>query len=110
MAGVTHPIFLAFLFVGSINSLALPQPRDGNPRFTKITVTNGGQWGSWYTLEFCPDNSKAVGFELKVEREQDRGDDTALNGVRLYCVDTDTDPFHVTGTITSVEGGYAGVI
>ncbi|XP_043938404.1 vitelline membrane outer layer protein 1 homolog [Protopterus annectens] len=52
-----------------------------------ITVLNGCPWGSWGWTSYCPVNSKAHGFSLKIEGRQGRGDDTAMNGIRLYCTD-----------------------
>lgn len=59
----------------------------GYPRqVTKVlSVSNGGPWGAWHPAKFCPSNSYAVGFNLKVERPIGKGDDTALNAIKLKC-------------------------
>ena len=45
-------------------------------------VTN---FGDWYNMEYCPADMYAVGIQVKIEEEQQRGDDTALNGIALFC-------------------------
>ena len=58
------------------------------PAEITIDVSNGGPWGKWGPIQMCPGNMRAVGFTTKVEKNQGWGDDTALNGIRLYCRET----------------------
>jgi hypothetical protein len=53
-----------------------------------VTEANlsSGYWGTWETCPSqCPDGSYAYGITVRSEPTQGSGDDTALNGVRLYC-------------------------
>ncbi|XP_013888545.1 vitelline membrane outer layer protein 1 homolog [Austrofundulus limnaeus] len=50
-----------------------------------MTVTNGERFGTWTWPEMCPDQFFAVGFSVRVETNQYGADDTALNGIRLFC-------------------------
>jgi hypothetical protein len=50
-----------------------------------LTPITAIYWGEWGKVEYCPEGEKATGFSLKTEREQGRGDDTALNAIALIC-------------------------
>ncbi|XP_041650069.1 vitelline membrane outer layer protein 1 homolog [Cheilinus undulatus] len=71
-----------------------------------LSVTNGGQWGDWYNVEMCPENYYAIGFSLRVEGGQGDGDDTALNGIRLYCAAENRHGF--VHTVESNSGFWGG--
>ena len=60
---------------------------------TMITATF---WGDWGPKEHCPKGLRTIGFQLKTERPQGEGDDTALNAIALKC--------SVGGWIHSTEG------
>ena len=49
------------------------------------TTVKAQSLGDWGKVEYCPEGEKATGFSLKTEREQGRGDDTALNAIALLC-------------------------
>ncbi|XP_068130020.1 vitelline membrane outer layer protein 1 homolog [Hyperolius riggenbachi] len=69
-----------------------------------ILVENGGPWGGWGGTQSCPEGTSARGFSLLVESPQGRGDDTALNAIKLYCAE----PYSTTvkATVTSSAGGW----
>ncbi|XP_017288831.1 vitelline membrane outer layer protein 1 homolog [Kryptolebias marmoratus] len=52
---------------------------------SELTVNNGEKFGNWTWPEMCPDQFYAVGFSVRVETNQYGADDTALNGIRLFC-------------------------
>ncbi|KAI4887795.1 hypothetical protein NFI96_024753 [Prochilodus magdalenae] len=64
-----------------------PEEIIGRPHSSVLNISNGGPWGTWGRKEMCPERSYAAGFSLKVEYPLS-GDDSALNGILLYCVNT----------------------
>ncbi|KAK7143012.1 hypothetical protein R3I93_014235 [Phoxinus phoxinus] len=75
---------------------------------SQLTVPNGGTWGLWGGESMCPAGTYAAGFSLKVEPYGFFDDDTALNGIRLDCVDRskDSSNLHVYASIESDVGGW----
>ncbi|XP_061485713.1 vitelline membrane outer layer protein 1-like [Rhineura floridana] len=74
-----------------------PEARDHD---SIIAVQNGAPWGLWGKKEYCA-LGFATGFALKVEPYQGggtKGDDTSLNGIRLFCSDD--------SYISSAVGGW----
>ncbi|XP_035263991.1 vitelline membrane outer layer protein 1 homolog [Anguilla anguilla] len=82
---------LSIINRGSCNTEAKPFVEKASTRFSGrnyqslLTVLNGEEFGNWTWPEMCPEGFYAVGFSLRVEPNQYGLDDTALNGIRLYC-------------------------
>jgi hypothetical protein len=49
------------------------------------TAPGGQGWGQWSFWQSCPVNSAVCGLSIRFEGSQGGGDDTAMNGLRLYC-------------------------
>ncbi|XP_040271212.1 vitelline membrane outer layer protein 1 homolog [Bufo bufo] len=71
---------------------------------TIISVPNGQTLGSWGPMEVCDRGMEVRGFQLKVHRRQGPLDDTALNGIALYC--TRPSSSEVVKIIRSTEGAF----
>ena len=46
-----------------------------------------GPWGRWGLNVYCPKKAYLNGFKIKVEPPQGDGDDSATNGVIMFCSD-----------------------
>ncbi|XP_072255395.1 vitelline membrane outer layer protein 1 homolog [Pyxicephalus adspersus] len=71
-----------------------------------IYVSNGAPWGKWGNTHFCPEDTIARGFNLLVERPQGGSDDTAVNGIELYCAKANST--EKLATISSTKGRLSG--
>jgi hypothetical protein len=55
------------------------------------TIGYSGIWGNWGDWQYCPKGSFAAGYTMRVEHSLgSEGDDTAVNGIKLYCVNQST--------------------
>ncbi len=61
---------------------------------------DGGSWGTWRDEYMCPERHYVCGIQQRIEGWQRDGDDTAMNGLRMFCC-----PLFTTGS--EVEGGGA---
>ena len=46
---------------------------------------NDAQWGRWSEPVYCPQGYFVCGLKQKIEDDQGRGDDSAMNAVAFYC-------------------------
>merc|ERR1711872_36345 len=74
---------------------------------TEIIPHANTDWGTWGPPDYCPVDSFAQGFQLKVEwdsfKQRPRMDDTALNAIKLYCTYADG---RSAGSVESYVGPY----
>merc|ERR1712126_34827 len=87
----------------SINHLSDSEPKTiHRPIEASIQPHANSQWGDWGHESFCPDDSWAQGFMLKIEPDQGNfGDDSALNGIELKCFNAKDE---YKGSATSLVG------
>ncbi|XP_066502846.1 vitelline membrane outer layer protein 1-like [Hoplias malabaricus] len=82
------------------------------PYKSVLFVDNGHRWGTWGLKEMCPKGFYGTGFSLKVAGHWESmliGDNTALNGIRLHCVDTSkgsSGPYSDYATVQSDTGSW----
>ena len=72
-------------FIKRVNSMQEFKEFDRNSKHMRVEVAGGGPWGRWRKASYCPPNYYVCGLSQRVEGEQGRGDDTALNDISLEC-------------------------
>jgi hypothetical protein len=50
-----------------------------------INAGNDGKWGSWLGWSTCGADSYVCGLSLRMDQRDSSGDETAMNGLRLFC-------------------------
>ena len=66
-----------------------------------------GYWGSWSKNFICPAGENVVGFINRVESKQSDGDDTAMNGLRMYCAKSLINALPVTPLVRQLSPSTA---
>ena len=56
-----------------------------NGEYISASTNTPDYWGRWKSVRTCPPGEAVMGIKTRIERMRGSGDDTALNGVRLYC-------------------------
>ena len=51
----------------------------------RVEFNYSGPWGRWTDPQFCDSGEYVCGIAQKVEGNQRKGDDTAMNAVAFYC-------------------------
>ena len=51
----------------------------------RVGFRNNGPWGDWSEGVFCDPGEYVCGLEQRVEPNQKKGDDSAMNAVAFYC-------------------------
>ncbi|XP_033025217.1 vitelline membrane outer layer protein 1 homolog [Lacerta agilis] len=94
---------VAFLLAAAVAA----EPKEVLEFKPEIGVSNGGLWGTWAWQEMCPEETYATGFSLKVEAYRGpMDDDTALNGIRLFCTRGGRGDKHEARTVESQSGPW----
>lgn len=68
-----------------------------------VTISNG-HWGTWRQADMCLPGTYARAVAVRVESNRGSGDDTALNGIALWCTDAEGKK----GNIATSHVGYWG--
>lgn len=50
------------------------------------TMMFSGLWGDWKGWAMCPTGYFVNGFQVRFEKSRGDGDDTALNGLKIQCI------------------------
>ncbi|KAL4235343.1 Vitelline membrane outer layer protein 1 [Mactra antiquata] len=52
-----------------------------------LKIKNGGRKGTWGKASFCPKDSFAAGYSMKIQPHSNQYDNTALNALKIVCKD-----------------------
>ncbi|XP_016117297.1 vitelline membrane outer layer protein 1-like [Sinocyclocheilus grahami] len=91
-AAMHHLLFVLLVINGlhvSVQTAGRRSARSVNRYYrSRLTVSNGMNWGLWGFKDMCPSGMYAAGFSLKVD-EPSYGfwdDNKGLTGIRLHCI------------------------
>ncbi|OWA51872.1 putative Vitelline membrane outer layer protein 1-like protein [Hypsibius exemplaris] len=88
--------------LNAIRFLCARVPYNGGPE-TSTATPHDGFWGTWGKKFYCKNDEYAVGFQLRSEKDQGKGDDSAANNLRLLCGNI-KNPKNIYTMLDQVEG------
>uniref|UniRef100_A0A672LB36 Vitelline membrane outer layer 1 homolog b n=1 Tax=Sinocyclocheilus grahami TaxID=75366 RepID=A0A672LB36_SINGR len=113
-AAMHHLLFVLLVINGlhvSVQTAGRRSARSVNRYYrSRLTVSNGMNWGLWGFKDMCPSGMYAAGFSLKVSRVDEPSygfwdDNKGLTGIRLHCINliNKTLFFHSWGQWTEIK-------
>ena len=66
----------------------------------------GGSWGEWKGWTMCSDGKYMAAGRVRFEDRQGGGDDTALNGLEIYCIKPDWTNGEIRTVYPGLWGGW----
>jgi len=82
---------------------------DGSGSVNDYLKSSEGPWGDWFSSKKCPTGKPITGFQVQYQKQQGKGDDTALNKVRMYCGNTNENNF-IEGSTHTDFGTWRDIV
>ena len=67
-------------------------------------------WGKWRGMATCPENQYVCGIKARNQKPGGSEDDTALNGLKIYCCDRNSKSSSLSDPITVFEPKHTSMV
>ncbi|XP_066446197.1 vitelline membrane outer layer protein 1 homolog [Eleutherodactylus coqui] len=89
----------------SVNAIRLYCTSKTDTNIKAMISSTEARWGEWTPVTWCP-KGYPISFALKVEKPKGKGDDTAVNNVKMLC--SDGKPIEACGNHWGEYGTMSG--